>query len=282
VNVSDLTLNQILAAIVGYWLIETPLVDTQGPTRVGNLFCLRVSDADYIVNDLINSLESSFPLLDNNLSDNVKYAALNLNTVRRFGSLEFRFCKGTTDPKEIQQWAEFLYNMVHRFAALKTSSGVVRFIEDKGTMALFNMITAGHPWLKSQITSKTGWLHAIESNYSYAYMVHSKMEWLERMHSRKTEIITRPKYLFAFDPDGPEIEGLEYKMPECQPFSPDEEEMPRTVFRKKQGNRINPEHFLASMLTIAIPTGNIHSPVVEMVEHPAQEGTNQVPIDDDF
>lgn len=275
VNVSDLTINQVLAAIVGYWLVETPLVDTQGPTRVGNLFCLRVSDADFLVNDLISSLETDpVPLLGAALNDNVKYAALNLNTVRRFGSLEFRFNKGTTDPKEIIQWGRFLYDMVHKFAAMNRPAGVIRYIEEHGSIALFEHVAPR--WLIQEVTKKPGWLYAIESNYSYAYMVHSKLEEIYRRKETERNIIRQRRYLFGFDPDAHVDHGYEYKMPECQEFAPDEEQQPATEFhkplRKKRGYVI--DEMIATQHQLLAAAGH-HA----AQNHPLNTGINWGPLD---
>src|SRR5690606_25615934 len=52
VNVSDLTIQQIYNVIGYYYLIEDILVNTQGPVRKGNLFCLRMSDAEFLAEAL--------------------------------------------------------------------------------------------------------------------------------------------------------------------------------------------------------------------------------------
>ena len=252
INVGDLTLNQVLAAIVGYWLLETPLVGTQPAYRIGNLHCLRVSDADFLVNDLCSALEKeAVPLVEGFLGDNVKYAALNLNTVYRFGSLEFRFNAGSTDIKEIGEWARFFHTMVHRFAKLGDPAGVVRFVEQKGALDLLDYIAP--IWLQRTIRANTGWVHEIESNYSYAYMVHNKIEELKRRNATKTETIFNRRHLFSVDPDGDD-NGAEYILPDCVDFSPDEEGLPRMEFIKGWSNKRKPRW--GTTTTMAITAGD--------------------------
>lgn len=264
VNVGDLTLSQVLAAIVGYWLIETPLVNTQPAYRVGNLFCLRVSDADFLVNDLCSEIEKArAPLVEGMLGDNVKYAALNLNTVHRFGSLEFRFNAGSTDIKEIGQWARFFHNMVHSFAKLGDPAGVVRYVEERGAIELLQYVTP--PWLLSKIMAKPGYIHEIESNYSYAYMVHNKLEEIKRRNATKTDAVFSRRHIFSVDPDGDD-HGNPYILPECVDFSPDEDTLPPMEFIKGGKKRKGLPSWLENN---TLPAGTIvPGPVHETINWP--------------
>lgn len=123
-NVQNYTLAQVYAIIGAYWLFEDILVDFCGPTRVGNLFCLRASDAKAIVTDVLNSLKANnskftaFPLYLFGFGiDSNKYSALNLSSVARFGSIEFRSMRGIYKKKEIKLWVDILQKLVTSAAA---------------------------------------------------------------------------------------------------------------------------------------------------------------------
>lgn len=226
VNVQHLTLRQIVTVIMGWWLLETPIVDLQGPTRVGNLFCLRVSDAEHLVMDVLNSLEmDNPPLLGQHMGDNVKYAALNINAVRRFGSLEFRFNRGTTDPAEIEKWGRALHQLVHSFAKLGSTERLIELIEKDGPDSL--LFAACPLWLRKEIRAQAGWQEKINSNYSYAYMIHSK---LSVMYVKDESVRIVHRSYCNVDPELQEW-PTEHKLFALEEFGLDEETLPSLKVR---------------------------------------------------
>jgi len=165
-NVLGLTINQLLAVIGGWWLLETPIVDTQGIHRRGNLFCLRLQDADYILIEVFNTLGRGRPFLDGVLGDNVKYGALNLAAVERYGSLEFRFLKGTNDIKEIKQWAVFFHELCSKLADYGHINELIRDVETCGSVVWAKKMLP--KWILEGETEES-LRHKIETNYSYVY-----------------------------------------------------------------------------------------------------------------
>lgn len=117
INVQALNYNEVLRFLGLYWLVEDILVTLNGRLRVGNLFCLRIRDADELVYDIFN-VTSDARVMDFH-PDHARYAALNLVALSKFGSLEFRFVKGMTTPRPIQYWAENLYELVHQSRGIK-------------------------------------------------------------------------------------------------------------------------------------------------------------------
>lgn len=99
----------ILNSIVAYWLLETPLVRHCGEEREGHHFCLRLKDAEALITVLCESLDQPIPLKD--LGDSVRYASLNISALNKYGSLEFRSMRGTTDPVVIVDWAKSLHHL---------------------------------------------------------------------------------------------------------------------------------------------------------------------------
>jgi len=100
---------QVLNCTVAYWLLETPLTRFCGEEREGHHFCLRLKDAEAVLPVLCESLDSKTPL--RNLGDKVRYAGLNLSALNKFGSLEFRTMRGTTDPGLIVSWMKGLHHL---------------------------------------------------------------------------------------------------------------------------------------------------------------------------
>lgn len=109
-NVQDLTPAQILSIMAAYYIVEDLMVEYAGPNRAGNLFCLRASDAEEPIWAVVNAVNNNeFPSALHN--DDLKYSALNVASLRRFGTLEFRSYGALSEtPMEVLPWL----NMVHR------------------------------------------------------------------------------------------------------------------------------------------------------------------------
>ena len=122
VNVANFTIEEVYAVISAFYLVEDTLVRSQGKPRMGNLFCLRSKDAEGIFEILINQINSGMHL---QIEQNLRYGALNLNALSKFGSVEFRFMKAMTDTGLLRLWTENLYNLVHRAKELGSVREVV-------------------------------------------------------------------------------------------------------------------------------------------------------------
>ena len=112
VNVGSLTLRQVYNVLGYYFLVEELLVRTQGPLRMGNLFCLRMSDAEGMSDGIQESIRSQM-FLGYFHQNAYKYGAINLAAVVKFGSLEFRFFRPLLETDKLTNWCHMLYNMVH-------------------------------------------------------------------------------------------------------------------------------------------------------------------------
>lgn len=109
INVQDMTVEQLRSYTALWMFFEELLVDWCGDDRVGNLFCLRTCDADFLIDEVAEAFVTrDFYRLD---SDNIRYASMNFKAIPRYGSVEFRSL--ATDPKldRISQWAHVLYHL---------------------------------------------------------------------------------------------------------------------------------------------------------------------------
>lgn len=122
VNVAYFTIEEVYAVISAFYLIEDTLVRANGKPRMGNLFCLRSKDAEGIFDLLVERAKTSAHL---QIDQNLRYGALNLNALGKFGSIEFRFMKAMTDTKLLKLWTENLYNLVHIAKNLGTVREVI-------------------------------------------------------------------------------------------------------------------------------------------------------------
>lgn len=123
-NVQDRTINEIYNIITLYYILESMLTEYAGPDRVGNLFCLRLEDAEEPLFELVNAYkDGTFP---HYFSDRIRYAALNLTALSRFGTLEFRSFRAIeTSPTEVDDWVRLLHDIYQAGRQYSTPSEIV-------------------------------------------------------------------------------------------------------------------------------------------------------------
>lgn len=109
INCQKLSLVQLVNFMTLYMVMENVLVRFCGEGREGNLFCLRVSDAEYLQNYITNAIQNRH--LRDFHSDNIRYSSMNLKALGDYGSLEFRAMRSTRDLSRIYSWVEVLYNL---------------------------------------------------------------------------------------------------------------------------------------------------------------------------
>ena len=109
INVQKLTFPEIFNMMCLYLIFEEDLVDMCGDFRDGNLFCLRVRDAEH----LLAHIEDAAAKADVGIlqSDNVRYASMNTKSIGEYGSLEFRAMRSTLDTGVLMTWVELLLGL---------------------------------------------------------------------------------------------------------------------------------------------------------------------------
>ena len=107
-NCQDFHLNRLTAFLASYFALEEILTEWCGEYRVGNLFCLRAIDAPAIV-----LWAKRFIRSDGNkpLPDTLHYSGLNVNALKKYGSLEIRTLRGTSNPTVIKKWVAVLHRL---------------------------------------------------------------------------------------------------------------------------------------------------------------------------
>lgn len=105
-NASNMTFTQIYTWLCVYYILEDLLTEYCGKTRQGNLFCLRAKDAEWIIDTLRSAATHDSPR--DLANENMRYAACNIVALSKFGTLEFRSMRGTSDPAVILPWMSTL------------------------------------------------------------------------------------------------------------------------------------------------------------------------------
>lgn len=136
INAQKHTFLEVYTFLSAYWLLENVLVRINGKEREGNLFCLRVKDAEGIIVKIIEEINMKKPF--KTWSNDFRYAALNISALLKFGTFEFRFIRGLTTADKIELWASELYHAVHRIKSRFSSpQDVYNFFTSKGPEAFF-------------------------------------------------------------------------------------------------------------------------------------------------
>lgn len=125
VNMQKKTLTETLTAMCAYWLVENLLTKFCGEHREGNLFCLRLQDAEGILKHLCADIKQRQPfvtLLSGREDLAWRYGAMNVTALQTFGSLEFRAMRCIVDPVLIDMWSSELCHLCNIGKRIATPS----------------------------------------------------------------------------------------------------------------------------------------------------------------
>ncbi|MGL5323573.1 MAG: amidoligase family protein [Aeromonas sp.] len=130
VNVQDLNIIELYNMMTIYMVLEPLLIKHCGEGREGNLFCLRATDAKYLLYSLkVAARQRAFRHL---VSDNLRYASMNVKALGTYGSLEFRAMRGTRDIKRIEAWAMMLLGLREKAQDIDSPNKVVELYSQLG------------------------------------------------------------------------------------------------------------------------------------------------------
>lgn len=105
-NCQELTMEEVLKIACLYYVVEENLINYCGPDRVGNYNCLRAVDAEGVI-ELLKRVMSKQTW--NELgTDEIRYAALNFNSLPKYGTIEFRAMSSQPDLDTVTQWTQIL------------------------------------------------------------------------------------------------------------------------------------------------------------------------------
>lgn len=102
-NTYHLTPIQVLNVATLYWLLEPCLVSYCGKPREGNLFCLRLQDAEDILHNIVREIKANNVMLSRG-DNETKYAGLNILPVNRLGTIEFRCMRASYEAQDLVDW----------------------------------------------------------------------------------------------------------------------------------------------------------------------------------
>jgi hypothetical protein len=140
VNVQALSHVQILNMIYTYLLLEEPCMTYCGKERKGNRFCLRLQDAEGILDTLQILFRGDLTTIGFINEDQIRYAAINLGALNKYGSLEFRAMKGNIDVEKLSIWVLALNNIREYAKNSKSPKEILEDFRKLGTKEFLNLV----------------------------------------------------------------------------------------------------------------------------------------------
>jgi hypothetical protein len=111
VNAQELTEDELLAFLYACFLLEEPLMNFCGESRKANRFCLRIRDAEGYAETLNSLFENGFNHVRYLNGDRIRYSAINIHALTKYGSVEFRGMRGNMDPAVLVPWCNTLLSI---------------------------------------------------------------------------------------------------------------------------------------------------------------------------
>lgn len=137
-NFSDKPVKQVINFFALFTLLEEVLQFYSGEDRKGNLFCISSREAEGIVGILADAVSKC--TLANFAGDRFKYAACNLSTLYKFGTVEVRTMKGATSAEQVNAWLDILNDMYEYSLRMVSPAQLVEDLSIKGAMGLMKTI----------------------------------------------------------------------------------------------------------------------------------------------
>lgn len=172
-NIQNYTLEELVCLILLYYVCEPQLTSFAGEEREGNLFCLRLCDAEVCGEAFYHVYNEEWMSLSGNF-DRFKYAALNIANVSKLGTIEFRQLRGTNDPSLILRWVRMIESLAS-FRALHVKS-----INDFQNKVLNNPMKVVVDITGIPIINANTW----DNNISLVHSMISKLEKLSKKESK--------------------------------------------------------------------------------------------------
>ena len=129
-NCQELTMDEVLKIACLYYILEEPLTRWCGPDRVGNYNCLRAIDAEGVIEKVKYAYTyedwSALGVRD------IRYAALNYNSLQKYGTLEFRAKSSNEDLSDIETWVKMLFRLKEKALQFETPREILDVFSVKG------------------------------------------------------------------------------------------------------------------------------------------------------
>lgn len=175
VNMQDSSKAQLFNLITLWAVFEDVLLDRCGAYRKGNLFCYPLSRSDNVFNIMMKAAEDSGQLRYFS-SDQYRYCAVNVVSLSKYGSLEFRAMRTPRNVTDVYQWAKLLLRMKTFSAEFANPREMIDCINDIGVDAFYADVFEG---FEDYLTHKTDLAKQVNEGLMVASAIAYSSDWEE-------------------------------------------------------------------------------------------------------
>lgn len=181
IDVSDMTYVQFINFLTLSVMFEQVLYKYVAPHRSNNHFCWSFLDCQSLVDrvkqvnntarngsprDVMNAFEHHFS------AGSTKYSGINLSSVSRYGSLEFRMHEGTMDVNAIIRWINILLTMKeYAMDAGRTPENILVTKQEVGIDSIFTAVLGDYRGILTYPGVERDILEGIRSAQDFVYTV---------------------------------------------------------------------------------------------------------------
>lgn len=140
INMGGKTVDEVLKFIYLLMLLEDILVHWCGPSREGNLFCLRGKDSYMQYTNIVETLRSGRFTSD---VRNMRYSAINLASLFSHGSIELRCMPFSSDPERVIKWVYILDRIKDVAETFEDLWAIYSHVNQGGTAELLSLCELG-------------------------------------------------------------------------------------------------------------------------------------------
>lgn len=183
-NVQDFSAVQLFNLAVSYFAIEDLLMKWAGESREGNHFCLRAKDGEFVLFQLQRVADTRLIKYLN--TDTIRYCSLNLFSLFKYGTVEFRGMRGTADLSAIKLWTEMLYSLTENSKRYSDPLDIIMSMSGSGEDAFLRTLLPDH----HRLVSFDGYENNIRESIRRLQFVANTTNWSEFESKIK---VTKPK-----------------------------------------------------------------------------------------
>jgi hypothetical protein len=137
-NFSDQPVKNVINFFALFTLLEEILQYYSGEDRKGNLHCVSTREAEGVVGIVADAIAKGS--LDRFSGDRYKYAACNLSSLYKFGTVEIRTMRAAQSAGQINTWVDILNDMYVYSLAMISPAELIKDLSHLGAEALMKKI----------------------------------------------------------------------------------------------------------------------------------------------
>lgn len=157
-NIQSWTPLELLTFLTTYYMLENYFCHWAGESRVGNHFCLRAQDAEYVIYKLLAACKKKAWRELN--TDEIRYASVNLNAMHKYGSVEFRAMRSSKDLNDTVRWVELINQLV---------IGSKRFENPRDVVTCLSMFVDGNKFMEYVMGDLSHEFHKFENGSMWVW-----------------------------------------------------------------------------------------------------------------